>query len=166
MRCLRTGGASCPRRTTTRSSSGGCRSPERRVVAKEILLAVLYCLPGVEVPPSTPSARFGMTYVSRRGVLSLSYNLSAPHAAAAQYIRQPTSLLLERVQAQRREDRPAKSGRQDEEGDEEGAREEELALLGRGQRRQRLCGHRMSGVFALDGAEPDSLVDFHTGFAP
>ena len=47
-------------------------------MAKEILLAVLYCLPGVEVPPSTPSARFGMTCVSRRGVLSLSYNLCAP----------------------------------------------------------------------------------------
>ena len=27
---LRTGGASCPARGTTRSSSGGCRSPERR----------------------------------------------------------------------------------------------------------------------------------------
>ena len=45
----RTGGASCLGRRTTRSSSGGCRSPERRVVAKEILLAVLYCL--FEVPP-------------------------------------------------------------------------------------------------------------------
>ena len=44
----RTGGASCLRRAT-RSSSGGCRGPERRVVAKEILLAVLYCL--FEVPP-------------------------------------------------------------------------------------------------------------------
>ena len=40
----RTGGASCPGRATGRSSSGGCRGPERRVVAKEILLAVLYCL--------------------------------------------------------------------------------------------------------------------------
>ena len=139
-----------------------CRRPERRVVAKEIHLAVLYCLPGVEVPPSTPSARFGMTYVSRRGVLSLSYNLSAPHAAAAQYIRQPTSLLLERVQAQRREHRPAERRREHEEGDEEGAREEELALLGRGQRRQGLCGHRMSGVFGR-WSRARSLVDLHTG---
>ena len=28
--CLRTGGASCPHRRTRRSSSGGCRCPERR----------------------------------------------------------------------------------------------------------------------------------------
>ena len=53
---LRMGGASFLGRTTGRSRCGGCRSPERRVVAKEILLrvAVLYCLwleaPGVEVP--------------------------------------------------------------------------------------------------------------------